>query len=72
MLCCTRCGSCPFVSGPHRETLCAHIWQSVALCQPWLAALLERKTGRVAAVSLADKTARVAWAVMTRKEVYVG
>jgi transposase len=38
--------------------------------QPWLAALLERKTVRVATVGLANKTARIAWAVMTRKEVY--
>ena len=38
--------------------------------QPWLAQLLERKTVRVATVGLANKTARIAWAVMTRKEVY--
>ncbi|PSK80415.1 transposase [Limimaricola soesokkakensis] len=38
--------------------------------QPWLASLLERKTVRVATVGLANKTARIAWAVMTRKEVY--
>jgi transposase len=38
--------------------------------QPWLAALLERKTVRVATVGLANKTARIAWAVMTRKEVF--
>ncbi len=38
--------------------------------QPWLASLLERKTVRVATVGFANKTARIAWAVMTRKEVY--
>ena len=38
--------------------------------QPWLASLLERKTVRVATVGLANKTARIAWAVMTRKEIY--
>jgi transposase len=38
--------------------------------QPWLAELLERKMVRVATVGLANKTARIAWAVMTRKEVY--
>ncbi len=38
--------------------------------QPWLAELLERKTARVATVGLANKTARIAWAVMTREEVY--
>jgi transposase len=38
--------------------------------QPWLAQLLERKPGKIATVGLANKTARIAWAVMTRKEVY--
>jgi len=38
--------------------------------QPWLAQLLERKPVKIATVGLANKTARIAWAVMTRKEVY--
>ena len=38
--------------------------------QPWLAELLERKAVRVATVGLANKTARIAWAIMTRKEIY--
>ena len=38
--------------------------------QPWLAELLERTIVRVATVALAIETARIAWAVMTRKEVY--
>ncbi|WP_119681944.1 IS110 family RNA-guided transposase [Indioceanicola profundi] len=38
--------------------------------QPWLARLLGRKPAKVAAVALANKMARVAWAVTTRKEVY--
>ena len=38
--------------------------------QPWLAELLERKPAKIATVALANKTARIAWAVMTRKEVY--
>lgn len=38
--------------------------------QPWMAALLERKPTKIATVALANKTARIAWAVMTRKEVY--
>jgi transposase len=38
--------------------------------QPWLAQLLERKPAKIATVALANKTARIAWAVMTRKEVY--
>jgi transposase len=36
----------------------------------WLRALLQRKPRKVAAVALANKMARVAWALMTRGEVY--
>ncbi len=36
----------------------------------WLRGLLERRPARLAAVALANKMARIAWAVMTRKEVY--
>ena len=38
--------------------------------QPWMAKLLERKPVKIATVALANKTARIAWAVMTRSEVY--
>lgn len=38
--------------------------------QPWLAQLLERKPAKIATVALANKTARIAWAVMSRNEVY--
>lgn len=38
--------------------------------QPWTAQLLERKHAKIATVALANKTARIAWAVMARKEVY--
>ncbi len=38
--------------------------------QPYLAQLLERKPVKIATVGLANKTARIAWAVMARKEVY--
>ncbi len=36
----------------------------------WLKALLQRKSPRLVAVALANKTARIAWAVMTRGEVF--
>ena len=36
----------------------------------WLPALLQRKPRKVAAVALANKMARVAWALMTRGTVY--
>lgn len=38
--------------------------------QPWMAQFLERKPTKIATVALANKTARIAWAVMARKEVY--
>jgi transposase len=41
-----------------------------ALMTDWLRALLARKPRKVAAVALANKMARVAWALMTRGEVY--
>ena len=41
-----------------------------ALMTDWLRALLQRKPRKVVAVALANKMARVAWALMTRGEVY--
>jgi transposase len=37
---------------------------------PWLAALLGRKHVNVAAAALANKNARIAWALLTRQEAY--
>lgn len=37
---------------------------------PWLAGLTERRPVPVAATALANKTARIAWAVMARNETY--
>lgn len=42
-------------------------WRTSSL---WLAKLLERRPVSVAVVALANKTARIAWAVMTRGETY--
>lgn len=38
--------------------------------QPWLARLLATKPAKIASVALANKTARIAWAIMSRGEVY--
>ncbi len=37
---------------------------------PWAASLLQRKPAKLVAVALANKAARVVWAVMTRGEIY--
>jgi transposase len=37
---------------------------------PWLVGLMERRPSKVAAVALANKMARVAWAMMSRNEPY--
>jgi transposase len=36
----------------------------------WATKLLERKKARVVAVALANKTARIAWAVLARRQIY--
>jgi transposase len=38
--------------------------------RPWLAALLARRPTKVAAIALANKIARTAWAIMTKEEPY--
>ena len=38
--------------------------------RPWLAALLGRRPTKVAAIALANKIARMAWAMMAKRERY--
>lgn len=38
--------------------------------EPWLISLLERKPVRLATIAMANKTARIVWAVLTRNEPY--
>ena len=38
--------------------------------RPWLAALLARRPTKVAAIALANKIARMAWALMVKGERY--
>jgi len=39
-------------------------------CHPWLVRLMERRSVKIAAVALANKIARIAWAMMARNESY--
>jgi transposase len=38
--------------------------------RPWLVKLLERRTSKIAAVAMANKIARMGWALMIRGESY--
>ena len=38
--------------------------------RPWLLQLMSRRTTKIAAVALANKTARMAWAIMSSGEQY--
>jgi len=37
---------------------------------PWIMQLLERKPMRLATIAIANKTARVIWAILTKETVY--
>ncbi len=37
---------------------------------PWVVSLLDRKPAKLVAVAMANKTARIAWCIMTRGELY--
>ena len=47
-----------------------HVRPGARLASPWLLALLARKPRKLAAVALANKMARIVWAMMTRGEAY--
>ena len=42
----------------------------IARSELWTRGILERRPVRLVTVALANKMARIAWALMTRKEVY--
>ena len=54
------------VNSSHTVLLCS----KAAKTDPWLTSLLDRKPRLVAAVALANKTARVAWAIMSKQDTY--
>jgi transposase len=54
------------VNSSHTVLLCS----KRAKTDPWLMSLLSRKPRLVVAVALANKTARVAWAIMSKQGTY--
>lgn len=46
----------------------AHKWDSAA--GQWLCELMARRPRRLATVALANKMARIIWALLSRKEIY--
>ena len=53
------------------EAICEAVTRShPERASKWLTSLLERKPARVATVAMANKTARIVWAVLTRDEPY--
>jgi transposase len=54
------------VNSAHTVPVCS----KAAKAHPWLTSLRGRKPRLVVAVALANKTARVAWAVMSRQDTY--
>ena len=54
------------VNSAHTVLLCS----KAATADPWLTSLLSRKPRLVVAVALANKTARMAWAIMSRPDLY--
>jgi transposase len=54
------------VNGAHA----ALFWSKTAKTDPWLISLRARKHRLVVAVALANKMARIAWAVMSKGEIY--
>ena len=47
-----------------------HTVQKQTQTAMWLQRLMEKKPNRVVSVALANKTARIAWAVMSKAEDY--
>ena len=47
-----------------------HIRSQPAAFDPWFSQILSRKPAKLAAVAMANKTARIIWAVLTREEPY--
>ena len=62
----------PFVRSFHRGAVAVlrHARNRATKDAEWVRALLARSPAKVVAVELANRTARIAWAVMARGEAY--
>jgi transposase len=54
----------------HKLWICFSLEESRSKHRPWLTALLARRPTKVAAIALANKLARMAWAMMAKGERY--
>ncbi|WP_419167035.1 hypothetical protein [Candidatus Palauibacter sp.] len=51
-------------------TVVQHAIRRGEITDPWLAGMLARKPKMLVAVALANRTARMVWALSTKKEIY--
>lgn len=58
------------VIGATSTLIRARLGSGKSCLYPWAAALLQRKPYRVATVALANKIARIVWALLRRGKVY--
>lgn len=55
---------------PWREVNIRHTKDKPTPMANWIRKLMEKKPFRVVSVALANKLARIAWVILTRKEAY--
>ena len=61
---------CAACSRPARSAVIRYAKIDGTKHRPWLTALLARRPTKVAAIALANKIARMAWAMMAKNERY--
>lgn len=52
------------------RTVIRYVRGKAPVAAPWIKALLDRRPGLIAPVALANKTVRIAWAILARGGIY--